>query len=334
MTQPLRSLVPVVVLLVVGLPALAAPKDARDWVEARSAHFRVVGDSRAHVEDLAGSLELFRDVLEKRGHSLALEHKESVLVLVVPDERSFRAQAGGDDAPRTPCSGIAVVDAEHPAILVNRRDPEEDTLSTAYRAYIHLVLGLGESYPAWFREGLAEYYRSFGMTGSTVLIGRPLRHHLVQLRRYTMMPVAELLALKDETLGSLPPNARAMFTAESWLLVHSYFTSGFAGKQRIGRLLEQQAKGTEPDAAARAALGLDTAALQRELRDYAGLRRHAYVGIAYAADRVDTKVRQKPIDAQVAFAAFAQCRSTGKISEVVRRPSLGEFPVPVPAARH
>ena len=326
-------LVPLVLAVIAAtLPALSGPKDARDWYEVRSAHFTVVGDQRARAEQIASELELFRDVLERRGHSLKLDQPVPVLVVLAKDERSFRRFAGTVERSRDLYSGFAMLNPEQPAILINRRDVQEDAVSTAHRAYIHLVLGLDQEWsPAWFREGLAEYYRTFSVSGSTAMIGRPLRHHLQRLRQYDPLPLSELLALDDSNVAALDPERRATFTAESWLLVHQHFTAGYEGKRQLSALLEAQWRGAEPAVAVRLSHGMSIEDLQHRLRLYAGLKRHPFIGVAYAALQVDAPLVVREMTARDAYAAFArsaaQKRSTGRSSLTSNWPSVSESPL-------
>jgi hypothetical protein len=259
------------------VPVYAA---SRAWTEVRSAHFRVVSTDAPAAQRLAQDLETFRAVLERRGHNVHLAFDIPVLV-VLADGRDFAEAAAALSAPSPAACGFAVAAEHESVILVDRGDGDGEPRGIAYRGYVQLVLDRSASTPAWFREGLAEYYRTFAVDDGRVLIGRAEARHLANLRYSQQLAFDRLLTLDRTGIDALPPEDRSMFASQSWALVHSRFSAGYDGKRQLARLMGLQEAGVAPDDAVRDALGTDVDGLGKQLRQYVKQRRHTYTSVVY-----------------------------------------------------
>ena len=74
---------------------------------------------------------------------------------------------------------------------------DAETLRMAYHEYVHVALHrVLASAPAWFHEGLAEFYSTFEMTfDNRVRLGGVLPEHVLLLRERGLMPLATLVAV-------------------------------------------------------------------------------------------------------------------------------------------
>ncbi len=269
-------------LVLASLAALlSTPADAsRAWTETRTSHFRVVSTDASAAQRLAQDLETFRAVLERRGHSVHLDLDAPVLV-VLADGRDFADAAAALSARSSSASGFALAADRGSALLVDRGDAADEPRAVAYRGYVQLVLDRSAVTPPWFREGLAEYYRTFVVDDGRVLIGRAEPRHLANLRYVAPLPFEAFFAAGRDEIDALPPEDRAMFASQAWVLVHSRFSAGYDGKRQLARLMGRLEAGVAPDAAVADAFGTDLEGLARQLRQYVKQRRHTYTAVVY-----------------------------------------------------
>ncbi|MGC4082387.1 MAG: tetratricopeptide repeat protein [Vicinamibacterales bacterium] len=120
-------------------------------------------------------------------------------------------------------------------------------------------------------EGLAELYQTFEIAngGRTALIGKPSRDNLVLLQASSqLMPVSDLIAVRNDSPLYNEGDRRGLFYAESWALVH-YLTFGAPARSvQLRAYLTAIGRGDRPDEAFSNAFGVDTRALDVELRQY------------------------------------------------------------------
>jgi hypothetical protein len=305
-------------------PVVTATSHPETWSEARSPHFRVIGTAKSNPALMAQRLELFRDVVEQRGHSLELGSDRLVTVVLLPGEELLAAEAGDLIRGETKYAGLSVPLAGQPYVLVNAKDPKDDALTTAYRGYMDVTLALDESpLPLWFREGLASYYQSFGTIRSSALIGRAVPDYLVYLRTHPMMPLDRLLGMNRAEVDRLDPGERLLYTAESWVLIHSQFAAGYDGKRQLGRVLELLERGTAPDTAIRQAFETDSVALQRKLEDYIRLRRLTFTQVRFEQSAHGRDITSHPIPREVVLTELERLRhGETEVAGLVRAPGI------------
>lgn len=103
-------------------------------------------------------------------------------------------------------------------VLDDSRDWRADR--TPYHELIHTLLATGHARtPLWIEEGLAEYFSNADIFPSAIRAGAPIHEHIETLRRRTLMPLADLFAVKRETDAYNLPSGQAVFYAESWAAV-------------------------------------------------------------------------------------------------------------------
>ena len=141
----------------------------------------------------------------------------------------------------------------------------------AYHEYVHLIVHQHvERAPAWFHEGLAEFFRTFAVEADgTGVIGTAPDGHVERLRAQSLLPLATLLeAGFDSPLYQEHDRASVLY-AQSWLLVH-YLVLGNQSRRsgQLMPLVAQLIAGATPEQASMAAFGVSLAALERELKAY------------------------------------------------------------------
>ncbi|HEX8723650.1 MAG TPA: tetratricopeptide repeat protein, partial [Pyrinomonadaceae bacterium] len=190
----------------------------------------------------------------------------------------------------------------------------ESPFSTIYHEYVHLLvnnsLGRG-AVPAWFNEGLAEYYSTFAVEEDRkVYLGRLVDYHLYRLREQRMMPLAQLFAVDNYSLERNRHDVRGLFYAEAWALVH-YLILGDEGRRlpQLNQFLSLSQQGTPVEEAFRRAFQTDIAGMEKELQKY--VQAHTFQG------KVATFERRLEFDSQMTAAPLTEAEAEGYLGDLL-----------------
>jgi tetratricopeptide (TPR) repeat protein len=147
----------------------------------------------------------------------------------------------------------------------------DDDYAVAYHEYVHLITRQHvPDAPAWFHEGLAEYFRTFSIApDGTATVGGDVAGHLELLRRRGLMPLASLLSVDFDSAAYNQHDTASIFYAQSWLLVHYLMTTEHGGRVRqLASFLAQLVDDVPPEQASLAAFGMTLGALEDGLQKY------------------------------------------------------------------
>jgi len=186
-------------LAVVGSLARAEPDLEeivnRPWFEARTAHFRVYSCGvTQEVAKVAARLEQFHDAYALLAGAQAVR-SPPIVVIAFPDQENmepFLPVYQGQPASLTAFFKRGV--DENLIVL-----PLDKTFSLEliFHEYTHLLLRHNDRiWPLWVKEGMAEIYSTFEVTGSeSARIGKPIERHIRMLAGKPMMPLVQLFAV-------------------------------------------------------------------------------------------------------------------------------------------
>jgi len=225
-----------------------------------------VASTRAIVRDL----ELFQAIVKRVTNATESVPRVPTTIVLFRDRASYRPYAPvnsegvffpGDRA------NFALVDTS--SVLGG--------LGVLKHEYVHYVMRNGSTvaYPTWYEEGFAELMRSTRIEADDVHIGAPLLDRLPALARSTLS-IQTILTAK---LDALTAQEAALFSAQSWILVHYLRFGGLLGfRDRSAQLtpyLERVREGMPVAQAAREAFGIHLRGLEQELERYSRQRRLA-----------------------------------------------------------
>ena len=252
---------------------LCAPAAARaEWREASSRHFLVYSEgSEQSLRDFATKLEKFDKAMRLR---LGFADEDlgpgnRVTVFVVDDlgavQRLARARGSGVAGfySGRASGSIAVVPRVSGAGGRNDLDPATILL---HEYSHHLMLqSASAAYPAWFREGFAEFYSTarFEKDGS-IGFGAAANHRAWSLLAMDPLPIEVLFDPGRRKLSR--EEWVATIYARGWLLTH-YLTFDRARSGQLKAYLNAINSGKGSLEAAKAAFG-DLKVLERELKTY------------------------------------------------------------------
>lgn len=241
-------------------PALAEP-----WLKATTDDFVIYSEGDpADLRQYAQDLERFDALLRQRFGIAPDEGANPLTVYLLDKPKSVsrlldRDHTAGFYSPASEGSF---------AIATRAADRGGKALSgqmTLFHEYVHhfMYRHLGAPWPAWYREGLAEYLSTVRFTSDgNWTAGTPPGRRLRRARE-SRVPTAAFLATDAPATDAKTPRD---FYAQAWLMVH-LLESDQALKSRLDAYLAAIADG-EPPAAAAARLG-DPAELDRLLEAHA-----------------------------------------------------------------
>jgi tetratricopeptide (TPR) repeat protein len=271
---PRQAILAGFVWLAIASGALGAPDSEallqRHWFEARSLHFHTYscGPSQ-EVARLTARLEQFYDAYSVLAGAEAVA-SPPIVVMAFPDHTSLK-----------PFLPLYQGQPANLAAFFNRGSDENlialslsggGSLELIFHEYSHLLLRHNEQYwPMWLKEGMAEIYATFEVTGDhSARIGLPLSHHLRVLSERPLMPLKELFSVTRESPNYNEREPQGMFYAESWLLTHCLMLGGGPPRQaRFGQMSALLRQGQSPEQAFTNAFGMSLAAMEKELKQYA-----------------------------------------------------------------
>ena len=298
-----------VVLLCLALAPTARPEPLlRDtWTSVRSRNFHLVGNaSERDIRQVATRLEQFREVFSRLFTRLRFDTLVPTTVIVFKNNSSYRPYMPLADGRRVDVGGyfLGGQDANYITLTAERRS--ESPYATIFHEYVHLLINNNMPHvPAWFNEGLAEFYSTFEVSDGDrkITIGRPIAHHVLLLRQ-RFMPLENLFAVDHASLERNERDRRSIFYAQSWALVHYLMMSNNSARRtQLGRFVDLLGTGAGVEEAFREAFQTDFRTLERDLQRY--IERNSYPGHIYNFDQrleFDAGLQSAPLaeaDAQV-----------------------------------
>jgi tetratricopeptide (TPR) repeat protein len=260
-----RTLVVVLTLLaILCLPSVALAKDT--WTSVRSKNFFLVGNaSETDIRKVATRLEQFREVFTRLFTNAKFDSPVPTTVIVFKSKDSYRPFNPGDNA------GYFQKGPDVNYITLTTDLSGQNPFSVIYHEYVHMLVDNNNgNVPAWFNEGLAEYYSSFDMQEDRkARLGDLIPYHLEVLRDEKLLPLRTLFAVDHYSPYYNERGKRGIFYAESWALVH-YLILGNGGQYRpqLSKFVGLLAANVKIEEAYRQAFQMDIETLEKELKKY------------------------------------------------------------------
>ncbi|HEY0169754.1 MAG TPA: tetratricopeptide repeat protein [Pyrinomonadaceae bacterium] len=310
-TQRTRALVAALVMLLAA--QAAAAKDA--WTGVRSQNFYLVGNaSEKEIRQVATRLEQFRDVFKRLFAQVNFSSPVPTTVIVFKSDGSYKPFKPVADGKTVAVAGYFQPGEDVNYITLTTERGSDNPYSTIYHEYVHLLvnnsLGKG-SVPAWFNEGLAEYYSTFAIEEDRkVHLGKFVDYHLYRLREQKMLPLSQLFAVDHHSLERNRHDVRSLFYAQSWALVH-YLILGNEGRRlpQLGQFLALSRQGVATEEAFKRAFQTDTAGMEKELQKYVQGRTFQ--------SKVATFEQKLEFDSQMTAAPLTEAEAEGYLGDLL-----------------
>jgi len=259
-------------LAVVPAHQSAFAKDT--WTSVRSKNFFLVGNANEkEIRRVAVRLEQFRDVFSRLFPTMIFTSPVPSTVIVFKSDRSFKPFKPQADGKTMGVAGYFQSGSDVNYITLTTDQIEEGSYQTIFHEYVHLLMDstLGRtSVPPWFNEGIAEYYSTFELEDDrNVYLGRLIPAHRELLRTTPLIPLDKLFAIDSYSLHRNKHDARGLFYAQSWALVH-YLIHGNDGKRvgDLGTFVSLLRQNVPLESAFRQAFKTDYGGMLRDFRNY------------------------------------------------------------------
>lgn len=269
------------------------------WRVAETAHFRVHSQSSVdHLMEQVVLLEEFDRLLRARMGRGPEGRAPPVDVYLVPSMeagspwRSLGASVAGFYRADRGAISIVALDRSGDAPAARELTGHQILL---HEYTHHFLLGsAGFAYPAWYTEGIAEYFSTVRFLPDALEIGAISDNRRAWLSGHQWLPLERVLAATP-TLGEGADST--MFYAQSWLVTH-YLLRTPGMRDRLVRYLNAVAEGADPVVAFRRHIDHNLASFERRLHEH--LKAPGFIRIArpvHAAPATEIRVLPRSADA-------------------------------------
>ncbi len=253
-------------LLLTIAPAHTAVFAKDKWISVRSQNFFLIGNAgEKEVRQVAIKLEQFREVFTRLFPKMKFTSPVPTTVVVFKSDKSY--------APFKPRPNLAGFFQPGPDVnyitLTAELRGEQDPYNVIFHEYTHLLVNstVGNA-PAWFNEGLAEYYSSFNMSDDRkVMLGKPISNHVYLLRDNKMLPLPTLFKVDHNSPYYNEREKQSIFYAQSWALMH-YLIHKPGGTLAIDKFIKLVDTNTSMAEAFQQSFQMTFEKMEKELRSY------------------------------------------------------------------
>lgn len=252
-----------------------------NWIRVNSKNFHLVGNSsEKEIKKVATKLEQFRESFRILFANTQFDSSIPTNVVVFKSTSSYR--------PFKPKRADGKIDDFVAGYFQPGKDVNYITLSTdgdetykyqiIFHEYMHFILNtnFGKStIPAWFNEGLAEYYETFEIEADQkVKLGMFQQRHIDNLSRTKLMPLDTLFNISNYQLHQQGSHSRSIFYSQSWALIHYLFQTG--KNEGLGKFLNSLINNVKPEEAFQNAFQMNYATMEKELNKYVNAHSFKY----------------------------------------------------------
>ena len=236
MKTPRISRLALLFFLLVPFCVTVAAKD--EWLQVRSKNFFLIGNaSEKDIRKVGARLEEFRETFRLLFTRMNLISPIATIVVVFKSDSAYKPfkPKRADGKTDNFIAGYFQSGEDVNYITLSTEGEDEQTFSVIFHEYVHSIVNInfGKSeVPAWFNEGLAEYFSTFVIQeDQKVKLGLPLGRHLTLLQDSQLTPLQTLFNVSNRQLLETGDHSRSIFYAESWALIHYFMQSGKADAQ-------------------------------------------------------------------------------------------------------
>lgn len=264
--NPRRHFVAIIAGILLCLATFSTVQAKDNWTSVRSKNFTLIGNaSEKDIRKVATRLEQFRDVFARLFPGARFETPIPTTVIVFKSMSSYKPFNSGHNA------GYFQKGEDVNYITLTTELGAQNPYGVIYHEYVHLLVdNTSGNVPAWFNEGLAEYYSSFDIEDDQKAhLGVLIPYHLETLRQEKLLPLRTLFAVDHYSPYYNESGKRGVFYAESWALVH-YLILGNNGQRlpQLGKFLQLIGANVGIDDAFKQAFQMDVESLEKELRKF------------------------------------------------------------------
>jgi tetratricopeptide (TPR) repeat protein len=245
------------------------------WMAGRSANFYITGNADAQkLRDVAARLEQFRDFLGRALERTSLSSPIPTSVIVFKNPLSFKPYKPlhSDGTVEERVDGYFLGGEDVNYIALSGDGEADGTYGLIFHEYTHFIIDNNfgrNNVPAWFHEGLAEYYQTVRFDDQSVTVGLPQPQHLARLHRDGLIPFEIFFNTDNYALHEQGDDGVGMFYAQAWALMHFLQNSeGRKHRQEMYKFLGLVMDKTPPREAFKASFGMGYDEMEALLKAY------------------------------------------------------------------
>lgn len=294
----------ILTVVTVGLLFAAyRPVSAKDeWIQVKSKNFYLIGNaSDKDIRKVAMRLEQFREAFRRLFGELNLTSTIATNVVVFKSDSSYKnfKPKRADGKVDNFVAGFFQPGDDVNYITLSTEGEDAQTFSTIFHEYVHFIVNtnLGKSeIPAWFNEGLAEYYETFAMDGDIkARLGVPNWRHVASLRQNELMPLTTLFGISNYELLQIGDHSRSIFYSQSWALIHYLLQNG--KQEPLGKFLNFLLNDIPAEKAFQDAFQFSLQQMEGELRKYIKKSEYQYSIVTFKNKlTLDGDMQTSPLD--------------------------------------
>jgi tetratricopeptide (TPR) repeat protein len=256
----------IVLLLCVAI-GHARNSDQPKWIRISSPHFNVLTDAdRDKGTQTLLRLEQMRSVIGNLLMKSKLHLSEPLDIIAVKSDEDYIQLAPVRDGRPLATTGFFLASDDRNYIVLDLAD--EKSWQPVCREFFHLFLNYNyPPTPAWFDEGLAEYFSSLQLGDDQGVIGADPGSYITLLKSTPWLPLPELFGVRLDTSAGKDHAAKPIFRAESWIVMH-YLLSQNKMSETGTYLGLVETQGASPEQAISTAYGVTAAQMEQGVRDY------------------------------------------------------------------
>lgn len=203
-------------------PAEKVPLEQRQWFEARTAHFHTYScGAQQEVARLTARLEQFHAAYAMLAGTQAVS-SPPIVVMAFPDHAALEPFLPVYQGQPANLAAFFHRGSDENLIALSLSSTGTGALEAVFHEYAHLLLRHNQQFwPLWLKEGMADIYSTFEVTGDhSACIGKPMDLYLHLLAQEQLLPLRELFAVTHDSPAYNERERQGMFYTESWLLTH------------------------------------------------------------------------------------------------------------------
>lgn len=291
---------------------VAAGKDS--WVQVRSKNFTLIGNaSEKEIRAVGTKLEQFRETFRLLFTNMNVNSGVPTNVIVFKNAASYRdfKPKRADGKVDENIAGYFQSGEDVNYITLSTEGTDKEMYGTIFHEYVHSILDMnyGKSdVPAWFNEGLAEYYQTFEIAkDQEIKLGLIQDQHLYLLQQSRLMPLDTLFNISNYQLHQTADHSRSIFYAQSWALIHYLIQGGKT--EELGKFLKAMTNGKDARTAFETAFQTSYKNMETELQRYVKQSRFNY--------RVFTLNRKLVFDADMRTTVLTDAQTNAYIGDLL-----------------
>lgn len=261
--------------------AAAHPAAKDEWVQVRSANFNLVGNaSQKDIRKVAVKLEQFREAFSKLFAKLNITSSIPTNVVVFKSSASYKPfkPRRPDGKADTFIAGFFQAGDDVNYITLSTGGDDADTFGTIFHEYVHFIVNTNfgkTDIPAWFNEGLAEFFQTFAMENAIeAKLGLPQFNHVSLLSQNKLVPFDAFFNLSNAELHKNGDHSRNIFYAQAWVVVHYFFTK--QKTREMSNFLISLLNGKTGETAFQEVFKMTYSQLEKEIKRYLGQNTFQY----------------------------------------------------------